>query len=206
MKTTSETEIENLEISAQSHWVERHFRETTRNSAETEEESRKIADDTKVTVDVFAVITNRSTTDKGVIKVASYSASDLYGYAQAPILDFSSEIKNLSEKLAEILKTADDDIEYEMETVYFWDRIKKLSRYLKISPNHDELISTFQQIYSAEKDHYLDRKKIIALAKAMRMILENIALSDDVLDKIYDGLEDEGFSISSVLHNMGDPS
>src|SRR4051794_3929653 len=123
MKTHIEAEIEDLETTAQSPWVERHFRETTCKLTESEQISNSTQPETKTTVDVFAVISNRSTSEKGIVKVASYSASDLYRYAQAPILDFNAEIRNLSEKLRDISKTAEDNIEYEVETVYFWDKI-----------------------------------------------------------------------------------
>jgi hypothetical protein len=135
------------------------------------------------------------------IQIAKWTYLDLYSYSQAPIVDlanFFGVLMNECQKLSDLT-----DVEFEIQTVRFWTKVRKLVEFFGISDAHDELITSFQ-LLSVGYNGLLDMKKIGAIINALTKLQDVISLTDNVLDEILDSLEMAGFDLKAPITFSGE--
>jgi hypothetical protein len=159
----------------------------------------------EATITWHAVI-ERPGASKGVVaNVAIWKASELYGYADSPLLEFHRWIAESLKLSAELQSLSEDDADFQLSAMSLWKKIEGLNNFFKISRLHDELITTLLQIRNAEVTTPLTKAKVFALKKTFELAKNNLRLTDELLDSMYERLEQGGFSIHGILTGVDIP-
>jgi len=135
----------------------------------------------------------------GVQSVGEFTLSEIYGYSQSAAIAFASEAASIGKDIAAIISLKDNEIEFDIKVTSLLGRIKKINRFIGISQQHDELISSFQQLVASEAVSITTTEKLVALKSAFEKLGLKVRLSDKTLDDFYDALELVGFDFSPVF-------
>ena len=200
MKTFADKDIEENEglLRKPSTWLRQRIKEDTK---------QRVTDhvEPESEVAVVAVVTNPGTDTKGVVEVAKYTASDLYGFSQAPVIDFNNAVCGILGELERLKRIPEADLEFEVQAGYMWRSVENLQRYLGTSPSHDEALSILQQVCFAERTLPFDVRKLDVLFRALAVLRGNVFLSEGVLDEFADVLERGGFDLNAPMAFVKSP-
>jgi hypothetical protein len=200
MKTLAEKDIEESVdlLKNPSAWLRRQIEEETK-----EQVTHTVTPETHVAV--LAVVTNPNTDTKRVLKVANYTAADLYGLSQAPVIDFNNSVCGVLTELEKLRRIPEADLEFEVQAAYMWRSVQNLQRYLGTSPAHDEALSYLQQLCFSERAQPFDVRKLEVLYRALAVLRDNVFLSDRVLEAFADVLEEGGFELNAPMEFVQSP-
>ena len=200
MKTFADKDIEENEglLRKPSTWLRQRIKEDTK---------QRVTDhvEPESEVAVVAVVTNPGTDTKGVVEVAKYTASDLYGFSQAPVIDFNNAVCGILGELEKVRGIPEADLEFEVQAGYMWRSVENLQRHLGTSSSHDEALSILQQVCFAERARPFDGQKLDVLFRAFVVLRGNVFLSEAVLDEFADVLEEGGFDLNAPMAFVKSP-
>ncbi len=135
----------------------------------------------------------------GVVKVAEYSATDLYYFAETPVSEFNRYMSGLVDALKRVVSRANDPVSMELAYVDFWSRAETSKNFMGLSPQHDELIGVFLTLSRSEGPAIASLDKVTALLAALSPFRNRLVITDDSLDQFEDILESAGFDLNSAL-------
>lgn len=151
------------------------------------------ANSTQVEIQIYATV--KSEDVLGVVPVVKWTAAELYGDSVPTFLAFKEKTQIISKALIKLISCDESDVDFELESVQVWTLIANLQRCFGASSQHDELISTLTQLVQAEKNNPLTKSKAYVLEEAFEMLNASYNINEQILDKVYDILDEGGFDL-----------
>ena len=192
-ETIIRTETEEVEdtLVQPSEWLRREWADRTKQRI-----AIKPADSAQI--NLYADVRYGDT--HSVMHLATWKPADLYAYSDAPRIELLNVFDELLQACNVIGKTS-EAVQFELKTVDLWQQLKKLNRFLGISPAYDELITTLQLLPTGA-DGILDEQKTAVLVHCFLRLRDCINVTDELLDDIEDSLESAGFDLQAPMEAL----